>query len=124
VEALRCQLERLALQTTKLTGLGKAVRHALSNWSKLTLFLDNPRIWLDNNLTERCLRGPVVGRRNHFGSKSEKGTRVASILYSLLETAKLNGVDPARYLEVVVQRSRANPGTVTFPWDPAFRELC
>lgn len=53
---------------------------------------------LDNNATERAIRGPVVGRRNHFGSKSKRGTEVAAIFYTLLETAKLCGVDPARYL--------------------------
>jgi transposase len=51
-----------------------------------------------NNATERAIRGPVVGRRNHFGSKSERGTETAAIFYTLLETAKLRGIDPARYL--------------------------
>ena len=51
-----------------------------------------------NNATERGIRGPVVGRKNHYGSRSRRGTEVASTFYSLLETAKLHGVDPAKYL--------------------------
>ena len=50
--------------------------------------------------------GFVVGRRNHYGSKSRRGTEVASILYSLLETAKLNDLDPAAYLGDAVRAAR------------------
>lgn len=58
-----------------------------------------------NNATERGIRGPVVGRKNHYGSKSERGTEIAAIFYTLLETAKLQGVDPARYLRDVALAS-------------------
>jgi len=61
----------------KTTTLGSAIRYTLGIWSRLTLFLEDPEIWLDNNRTERGLRGPVIGRRNHFGSKSARGTVVA-----------------------------------------------
>ena len=67
-------------------------------WLRLTRFLQDVRIPFDNNATERAIRGPVVGCRNHYGSKSERGTQVASVFYSLLETAKLAGVGPATYL--------------------------
>jgi len=60
--------------------------------------VEDARIPLDNNATERGIRGPVAGRRNHFGSKSQRGTEVAAVFYTLLETAKLCGVDPAHYL--------------------------
>ena len=56
------------------------------------------RVPLDNNASERALRGPVVGRKNHYGSRSRRGTEVAALFYSLLETAKLCGVDPKAYL--------------------------
>jgi hypothetical protein len=51
-----------------------------------------------NNATERGIRGPVVGCKNHYGSKSRRGTAVAATFYTLLETAKLAGIDPAQYL--------------------------
>lgn len=84
--------------TLKTLSIGNAAAYVIANWDRLTRFLDDARIPLDNNATERGIRGPVVGRRNHFGSKSKRGTEVAATFYTLLETAKLCGVDPARYL--------------------------
>lgn len=84
------------------SALGKAVDYALARWTGLTRFLDDARIPLDNNASERALRGPVVGRKNHYGSKSERGTQVAALLYSLCESAKLAGIDPRVYLRGAV----------------------
>lgn len=84
--------------TLKTLSIGNAAAYVIANWDRLTRFLEDARIPLDNNATERAIRGPVVGRRNHFGSKSKRGTEVAAVFYTLLETAKLCGVDPARYL--------------------------
>ncbi len=65
-------------------------------WAGLTHFLDDPRIPLDNNYAERGLRGVVLGRKNHYGSRSRRGTEVAALFYSLVESAKLCGVEPQR----------------------------
>lgn len=101
----------------KTTSLGGAIRYTLGIWSRLTLFLGDPEIWLDNNRTERGLRGPVIGRRNHFGSKSARGTVVAATMYSLVESAKAAGVDPIAYLVEVATRAKRNPGAVLLPAD-------
>jgi transposase len=77
----------------------------------------DPLVWLDNNRTERGLRGPVVGRRNHFGSKSARGTVVAATMYSLVESAKVAGVDPVTYLVEVATRAKRNPLSVLLPVD-------
>lgn len=82
----------------KTLSIGKAAAYVVANWERLTRFVDDARIPLDNNATERAIRGPVVGRRNHFGSKSERGTEVAATFYTLIETAKLCGVNPTEYL--------------------------
>jgi transposase len=82
----------------KTLSIGHAAAYVVANWDRLTRFLQDPRIPLDNNATERGIRGPVVGRKNHYGSKSRRGTEVASVFYSLIETAKLQQADPARYL--------------------------
>lgn len=101
----------------KSLSIGNAAAYTVANWDRLTRFVDDPRIPLDNNATERGIRGPVVGRRNHFGSKSERGTEVAAVFYSLIETAKLCGVDPARYLrEACLADAR---GEVLLPADLA-----
>ena len=95
--------------------LGKAIKYMLKRWKALSVFADNAQVPLDNNAAERSLRGPVVGRKNHYGSKSKRGTEVAAIFYTLLETAKLCGVEPAYYLKTVAERALREPGTVTLP---------
>ena len=82
----------------KSLSIGSAAAYTIANWDRLTRFVDDARIPLDNNATERSIRGPVVGRKNHYGSKSRRGTEVAATFYTLLETAKLAGVDPVEYL--------------------------
>jgi transposase len=96
---------------------GKAVRYMLERWAGLTRFVDDPRIPLDNNAAERALRGPVVGRKNHYGSRSLRGTEVAAIFYTLCETTRLVGIDPQAYLLRAVYTAIDRPGTVTFPED-------
>jgi hypothetical protein len=56
-----------------------------------------------------------VGRKNHYGSKSLRGTQVAALFYTLCESAKLTGVDPHTYLQHAVEAALAQPGTVTLP---------
>jgi transposase len=97
------------------SSLGKAIGYMLGLWPGLTRFLDDPRIPLDNNATERGLRGLVVGRKNHYGSRSKRGTEVAALFYSLIESAKLCRVEPKAYLLQAVRAALATPGTVTLP---------
>lgn len=101
--------------TLKTLSIGKAAAYMINNWTRLTRFVDDPRIPLDNNSTERGIRGPVVGRKNHYGSKSRSGTEVASIFYSLLETAKLHDVDVREYLRAAILA--ADRGEVLLPWN-------
>jgi transposase len=101
----------------KTLSIGSAAAYVVANWERLTRFVQDARIPLDNNATERGIRGPVVGRKNHYGSRSRRGTEVASTFYSLLETAKLHGIDPAGYLrEAALADAR---GEVLLPWDVA-----
>ncbi len=97
------------------SSLGKAIAYMLGLWPGLTRCLDDPRIPLDNNATERGLRGMVVGRKNHYGSRSKRGTEVAALFYSLIESAKLCGVEPKAYLLQATRAALENPGTVTLP---------
>jgi transposase len=84
------------------SGLARAIAYTRGCWDGLVRFLEDPRIPIDNNLTERALRGVVVGRKNHYGSRSRRGTEVAAILYSMVETAKLLSVDPKLYLKAAL----------------------
>lgn len=94
---------------------GKAVRYMLKHWDGLTMFLDNPQIPLDNNAAERVLRGPVVGRKNFYGNRSRRGAKVAAILYTLIETAKLRGINPSEYLRTAAVAAIRMPGAVSLP---------
>jgi transposase len=97
--------------------LRKAIAYMIGLWPGLLRFLDDPLLPLHNNLAERELRGVVVGRKNHYGSKSQRGTEVAAIFYSLLESAYLCGIEPKSYLAEAARRAICVPGTVTLPHD-------
>lgn len=98
------------------TGLDGAVKYALHRWTSLCVYLDHPHVPIDNNPSERALRGLVLGRNNHQGSRSEKGTRVAALFYSLVESARLCGVNPAAYLRIAARAARRNPKAITLPF--------
>lgn len=111
------EIRRWALRQTVLpqSGLGKAIAYMMNLWPGLTRFLKDPRIPLDNNAGERALRGVVVGRKNHYGSRSRRGTEVAALFYSLCESAKLAGVEPRSYLLQATYAAIDRPGAVTLP---------
>ena len=90
------------VQTLPESGLAKAIAYMANHWSGLIRFLDDPRIALSNNISERANRDPVMGRKNHYGSRSKRGTEVAALLYTILETAKLSEVDVHAYLQVAI----------------------
>jgi transposase len=99
------------------SALGKAIAYTSGLWPGLVRFLGNPKIPLDTNGVERALCGVAVGRKNHYGSRSEQGTRVAALFYSLIESAKLAGVEPRAYLGEAARRAIRSPGTVTLARD-------
>ena len=64
------------------------------------------------------MRGVVLGRKNHYGSRSRRGTEVAALFYSLVESAKLCGVEPQRYLLTATHAALTTPRAATLPRDP------
>ena len=105
-------LEQMALPRSSIR---KAIEYMLRYWPGLTAFIEEPLVPLDNNRVERALRGLVVGRKNHYGSRSRRGTEVAALFYSLIETAKLRGLDPRKYLLSAADLSIHHPGAVALP---------
>jgi transposase len=99
IAALQCWATDL--EVLPQSSLGRAMRYMIDHWSGLVRFLEDPRIPLSNNHTERAERGPVVGRKNFGGCKSERGLEVAALFYSLLGSAKLAGVEPKAYLRAM-----------------------
>ena len=96
---------RYGQSTPPESGLSKAIKKMVNQWEGLARFTTDARIPLDNNGSERDARLAVQGRKNHHGSKSKRGTEVAAILYTLVESAKLSKLDPKAYLQVVVTRA-------------------
>lgn len=76
----------------------KALGYACNQEKELRRVLEDGRLPLDNTRSERSLRKLVLGRKNHHGSRSERGTQVAALLYSLIDSAQLAGVNPHDYL--------------------------
>jgi transposase len=79
--------------------IAKAVKYLENRWAGLIRFLADGRIPITSNAAERALRGVVLGRNNYHGSKSRLGTEVAAIFYSLIDSAKLCGLEPKAYLK-------------------------
>jgi transposase len=104
VDDLRLWLEaQLAAVSGKSTIAG-AIRYALSRWEGLTRFLDDGRIEIDSNVVERSIRPIALGRKNHLFAGSDGGGEQWAVIASLVETCKMNAVDPQAYLHDVLSK--------------------
>lgn len=106
-------------KTLPESGLHKAIQYTLEHWTGLTVFLTDAAVPLSNNSAERAMRDPVLGRKTHYGSHSERGTTVSATFYTLIETAQMCGLDPIAYLIEATERAIRDTGTVTLPQDYA-----
>lgn len=94
-------------QLTQISGksaLAGAIRYGLTRLKRLRPYLDDGRLSIDNNAAERGMRSIAVGRKNYLFMGSDNGGRSAAIAYTLIETAKLNGIDPEAWLTDVLSR--------------------
>ena len=113
---LHAQYERVSRKSET----GKAIAYALNRWAALTRFLADGRICLSNNAAERALRGIAVGRKNWTFAGSDRGGERAAAIYTLVETCKLNGVDPQAWLADVLARLPDHPAKrigELLPWN-------
>jgi transposase len=85
------------------SSMGKAINYFLKNYEGLTLFLQNPHLPIDNNQQEALLRNPVIGRKTWYGTHSKRGALTASIFHSLVESCKLNKVNPRNYFKDLIE---------------------
>ena len=91
------------------SALAEAIRYATSRWAALTRYVGDGRIEIDNNAAERALRTVALGRKNYLFAGSDAGGERAAAIYSLIGTAKLNGLDPEAYLRHVLERIADHP---------------
>lgn len=89
--------------------LAGAIRYALSRWPALIRYADDGRLEIDNNVAERSIRPLALGRKNYLFAGSDAGGERAAAIYSLIGTAKLNGLDPEAYLRDVMDRIADHP---------------
>ena len=103
------------------TALGKAFNYALGRWEALICFATDGRLSIDNNLSERLLRGVAITRKNFMFVGSDRGGDRAAIFYTLIESAKLNGLDPEAYIAAVIDRMAkghlSNALDALLPWN-------
>jgi transposase len=97
--------------------LGKAIYYSLQQWQKLNVYLEDGRLRPDNNLAENAIRPFVVGRKNWLFSGSPAGAHASATLYSLVESAKLNKLDPYKYMRFILEKIPQLSG------DDDFKEL-
>jgi transposase len=121
---LLIQLEAwLRQQRAKLSSkseTARAIDYSLKRWTALTRFLDDGRLCMSNNAAERALRGIAVGRNNWTFAGSDEGGKRAAAIYTLIETAKLNDVDPQAWLADVLARLPDHPAkriNELLPWN-------
>jgi transposase len=109
VTALEAWLREHRAKLSAKSEVAKAIDYLLKRWPSFTRFLEDGRICLSNNAAERAIRGIAVGRRNWTFAGSDAGGRRAAALYTLIETAKLNDVDPRAWLADVLTRLPDHP---------------
>ena len=106
---LRAWMEKALRSLSPKSETAEAIRYALSRWRALTRYVDDGRIEIDNSAAERALRAVALGRKNYLFCGSDGGGESAAAIYTLLGTARLNGVDPEGWLRQVLSRIADHP---------------
>lgn len=122
VEAMHAWFTGLLTRLSGRSALAQAVRYALNHWNGLTLFLNDGRAELDTNTVERAMRPVALGRKNALFAGSDSGGRHWAIIATLIQTAKLNSVDPLAWLTDVLERivsgrTKRNELATLLPWN-------
>jgi len=115
-------MQRTLAATSAKSDLAKAILYSLKRWVALTRYADDGRIEMDNNAAEREIRAVALGRKNWLFAGSDAGGDRAAAMYSLIGSAKLNGLDPQAYLRHVIERIADHPVNRVdelLPWNVA-----
>lgn len=112
-ETLRNECQALDTAVMPGSSLEKAKNYFLNQYEGLTKCLENIAAPLDNNFSERLLRSPVIGRKTWLGTHSKRGAKTAATLFSLVESCKINQINPRNYFEWVTKRIHKGLPTLT-----------
>ena len=105
LDALLSWANEMQAKTAPKSALGRAIHYLLEQWPYLTRYLEDGRLELSNNRAERSIKPFVMGRKNWLFANTPGGAQASSVIYSLIETAKENGLDPYRYLLWLLQNA-------------------
>jgi transposase len=130
IEEIKAWLDKSGLEVLPKSPTGRAIAYCLSQWTKLTAFLRDGRLEIDNNRAERSVKPFVIGRKNWLFANTPTGATSSAILYSIIETAKENGLIPFDYLRYLLERlpnidtSNYNELDTLLPWSDAIPATC
>lgn len=114
-------LDDMQSKVTPGGALGKAVGYALDQWPAVSRYVDDGRLAIDNNIAEREIKAVVIGRKNWLFADGVDGAHTNAVMYSLVQTAKANGIDPFDYLKYVIETmpklQTAADMQVLLPWN-------
>ena len=108
------------MQVAPKSGIAKAIAYALKRWKALTLYLKEGQLSVDNNPVERALRSVAIGRKNFLLVGNDAGGERAASFYTIIETCKLNGIEPFAHLCEVFEKLPTWPNKRLrnlLPWD-------
>ena len=109
LDSLHQWLQSTLAVVSRKSEIAAAIRYALGRWRALLRYCEDGSIEIDNNAAERALRAVALGRKNYLFAGSDSGGERAAAIYSLIGTAKLNGLDPEAYLREVLERIADHP---------------
>jgi hypothetical protein len=126
VAALETWLRAERVKLSRHNDVAKAIDYMLTRWPAFSRFVEDGRICLTNNAAERALRGLALGRKSWLFAGSERGAERAAVMYTLIQTAKLNDIDPQAWLADVLDRIAGTPQTQLaelLPWNWSSRRM-
>jgi transposase len=103
LQDLKSWLDDMRPKVAPKSGLGKAIGYALDQWTVVTRYVDDGCLAIDNNIAEREIKAVVIGRKNWLFADSMEGMHANAVMYSLVQTAKANGINPFDYLKYVIE---------------------
>ena len=103
LDQFKAWLDKSALQVPPKSAVGRAIAYSLGQWSKLERYIEDGHLQIDNNRAERAIKPFVIGRKNWLFSNTANGAQASAMLYSLIETAKANGLTPFDYLNHLLE---------------------
>jgi transposase len=119
LDEIHTRLNDWSIELLPKSPIGQAVSYARAQWKALNRYIGDGDLEIDNNLSERTLRTVAIGRKNWLFAGSNEGAERAAVIYSLVASCKLHGIDPFAYLRYVLDRVSTHPASRIAELSPA-----